>query len=327
MTFSIITRKVWYNKINIIKGGKMATKKSKSSTKSKKTESTKSKTAEKSTKKVETEAVKTNTVEKAGAKKSCLSGFFAKKYDEKESILTVFKNHKFYGSLLGEVIGTMFLALLFFALFLMGLPNIATYAFAVIAILVAVYAFSGACLNPIVAVGMMASRRLSVIRGIMYIIAEVVGAWLGWMIFNGFHLAGGETAYDIPTMSALAENGFWPIAMVELLGAVIIAFFFARALKYKRSVFTFGAVVAGGTILAILIGYVISAAFIGANNNFIMNPAVASMLQIFPTSGDNFGEIFGGICQALSLYAIIPMIGGVVGFYLSDFTSKLSAEE
>ena len=221
----------------------------------------------------------------------------------------------------------MLLALLFFALFLMGLPNIATYAFAVIAILVAVYAFSGACLNPIVAVGMMASRRLSVIRGIMYIIAEVVGAWLGWMIFNGFHLAGGETAYDIPTMSALAENGFWPIAMVELLGAVIIAFFFARALKYKRSVFTFGAVVAGGTILAILIGYVISAAFIGANNNFIMNPAVASMLQIFPTSGDNFGEIFGGICQALSLYAIIPMIGGVVGFYLSDFTSKLSAEE
>ena len=303
----------------------MATKKSKASNKYKKTESTKSKTADKSVKK--TEAVKTNTVEKAGAKKSCLSGFFAKKYDEKESILTIFKNHKFYGSLLGEVIGTMLLALLLFSLFLMGLPNLATYAFAVIAILIAIYAFSGACLNPLVVVGMMASRRMSVIRGIMYIIAEVVGAWLGWMIFNGFHLAGGETAYDVPAMSALAENGFWPIAMVELLGAAIIAFFFARALKYKRSVFTFGAVVAGGVILAIIIGYVVSAAFLGASNNFVMNPAVATMLQIFPSSGDNFGEIIGGICQALSLYAIIPMIGGVIGFYLSDFTSKLSAEE
>ena len=303
----------------------MATIKSKASNKSKKTESTKSKTADKSVKK--TEAVKTNTVEKAGAKKSCLSGFFAKKYDEKESILTIFKNHKFYGSLLGEVIGTMLLALLLFSLFLMGLPNLATYAFAVIAILIAIYAFSGACLNPLVVVGMMASRRMSVIRGIMYIIAEVVGAWLGWMIFNGFHLAGGETAYDVPAMSALAENGFWPIAMVELLGAAIIAFFFARALKYKRSVFTFGAVVAGGVILAIIIGYVVSAAFLGASNNFVMNPAVATMLQIFPSSGDNFGEIIGGICQALSLYAIIPMIGGVIGFYLSDFTSKLSAEE
>lgn len=305
----------------------MATKKSKSSNKSNKASSTKSKTAEKSVNKTEVEAVSTKTVETTGAKKSCLSGFFAKKYDEKESILTIFKNHKFYGSLLGEVLGTMLLALLLFSLFLMGLPNIATYAFAVVAILIAVYAFSGACLNPIVVVGMMASRRMSVIRGIMYIIAEVIGAWLGWMIFNGFHLAGGETAYDIPAITALSENGFWPIAMIELLGAAIIAFFFARALKYKRSVFTFGAVVAGGTILAILIGYVVSAAFLGANNSFIMNPAVAMMLQIFPSSGDDFGQILGGICQALSLYAIIPMIGGAVGFYLSDFTSKLSSEE
>ena len=306
----------------------MATKKSKSSNKSKKDESTKPKTAEKTAKKTEVEAVKTNDAKKSTSEqKSCLAGFFAKKYDEKESILTVFKNPKFYGSLLGEVIGTMLLALLIFALFLMGLPNIATYAFAVIALLIAVYAFSGSCLNPIIAVGMMASRRMSVIRGIMYIIAEIVGAWIGWMIFNGFHLAGGETAYDIPAVTALAENGFWPIAMIELLGAAIIAFFFARALKYKRSVFTFGAVTTGGLILAILIGYVVAAAFLGANNSFVMNPAIATMLQIFPQAGENFGEILGGICQALSLYVIIPMIGGVIGFYLSDFTGKLSNEE
>lgn len=299
----------------------MATKKSKSSNKSDKTVSTKSKTAEKPVAKTETATVKTT------AKKSCLSGFFAKKYDEKESILTIFKNPKFYGALLGEVIGTLLIALLLFALMLMGLPNIATYAFAVIATLIAVYAFSGACLNPIITVGMMASRRMSVIRGVMYIIAEIVGAWLGWLIFNGFHLAGGESAYDVPAISALAENGFWPAAMVELLGAIVIAFFFARALKYKRSVFTYGAVITGGIVLAILIGYVVSAAFLGLSNNFIMNPAAALMLQIFPTSGENFGEILGGICQALSLYAIIPMIGGVLGFYLSDFAGKLSAEE
>ena len=313
----------------------MATKKSKSSNKSSKTSSTKSKTAEKSVKKTETAAVKTNKVESKSTKseitssksKSCLSGFFAKKYEEKESILTVFKSHKFYGALLGEIIGTMLLALLFFALLLMGLPNIATYAFAVIALLIAIYAFSGACLNPLITVGMIFSRRMSVIRGIMYIIAEVIGAWFGWMIFNAFHLAGGESAYDIPTMTALAENGFWPIAMIELMGAVIIAFFFARALKYKRSVFTFGAVVSGGIILSVVIGYVIAAAFLGSNNSFIMNPAIATMLQIFPTSGDDFGQIFGGICQALSLYCFIPMIGGIVGFYLSDFTSKLSGEE
>ena len=306
----------------------MATKKSKSSNKSKKTESTKEKTAEKSVKKTEaakTSPEKTTTI--TSKQKSCISGFFAKKYEEKESVLTVFKSHKFYGALLGEIIGTMLLTLLFFALLLMGLPNIATYAFAVIALLIAVYAFSGACLNPLITVGMMASRRMSVIRGIMYIVAEVVGAWIAWMIFNGFHLSGGESAYDLPAISAIAEGGFWTIALIELIGAIIIAFFFARALKYKRSVFTFGAVVTGGIIISIIIGYVISAAFLGLNNNFIYNPAVASMLQIFPTAGENFGEIMGGICQALSAYAIIPMIGGVLGFYLSDFTGKLSGEE
>ena len=306
----------------------MATKKSKSSAKSTKTKTTKPKTAEKSVKKSEIEAPKTNTVEetKSNEKKFCFSGFFAKKYEEKESILTVFKNHKFYGALLGEVIGTMLIALLLFALSLMGIANVAMYAFAIIAILVAVYAFSGACLNPIVTVGMMATRRISVIRGIMYIIAEILGAWLGWLIFNGFHLAGGETAYDVPAMAAVAEGGFWTVTMVELIGAAVIGFFFARAIEYKRSVFTFAAVVAGGMALAVLIGYVVSAAFLGLNSNFVFNPAVALMMQIFPTAGENFGEILGGICQALSIYALIPMIGGVVGFYLSDFAKKLSED-
>lgn len=307
----------------------MATKKSKTSTKSTKAKSTKGGTAEKSVKKSEIEAPKTNTVEETkntNAKKSCFCGFFAKKYEEKESILTIFKSHKFYGALLGEVIGTMFIALLLFALSLMGIANVAMYAFAVIAVLVAVYAFSGACLNPIVTVGMMATRRMSVIRGIMYIIAEILGAWLGWLIFNGFHLAGGETAYDVPTMSAVAEGGFWMVAMVELLGAAIIGFFFSRAIEYKRSTFTFAAVIAGGMALAVLIGYVVSAAFLGINSNFIFNPAVALMMQIFPTAGENFGEIFGGVCQALSIYALIPMIGGVIGFYLSDFAKKLSED-
>ncbi len=305
----------------------MATKKSKTSKKAPKATSTKPKTATKTAKKTELEAIKTNKVEnKPTNSKGFLKGFFARKYEEKESILTIFKNHKFYGSLLGEILGTMILALLLFSVFLMGVHNIATYAFALIAILIAVYAFSGACLNPIITVGMMASRRMSVIRGVMYIIAEIVGAWLGWLIFNAFHLAGGETAYDIPTISAIGEGGFWTVALIELLGAAIVAFFFARALKYQRSVFTFAAVTAGGICLAMVVGYVISAAFVGLNNNFIYNPAVAMMMKIFPSSGDNFGEILGGICQALSAYAIIPMIGGVIGFYLSDFTAKLAED-
>lgn len=310
----------------------MATKKSKSSKKSEKDKSTKAKTAAKTVDKTELEAKTSTTVDEkttkteVKTKKNCLSGFFARKYDEKESILTIFKNHKFYGALLGEIIGTLLLTLVFFSISLMGIASISNYAFGVIAILIAIYAFSGACLNPVITVGMMASRRMSVIRGVMYIIAEIVGAWIGWLIFNAFHLAGGETAYDIPVITAIGEGQFLTFALIETIGAIIISFFFARALNYKRSVFTFAAVITGGISVAILIGYVISAAFLGLDKNFIMNPAIAMMMQIFPTTGDNFGEVIGGIFQALSVFALLPMIGGVVGFYLSDFTAKLSDE-
>lgn len=296
----------------------MATKKPKSSAKSK----TVAKTTKPKTKKVGAEVIASKTVEK----KSCFAGFFSKKYDENESVLTIFKNHKFYGALLGEVIGTLLITLLLFALSLMGLSSIATYSFAVIAIFVGVYAFSGACLNPIITVGMMASRRMSVIRGVMYILAEIVGAWLGWLIFNSFQLAGGDTAYAVPAMAEVAEGKFFVVAMIEMIAAVIVAFLYARALKYKKSVFTFAAVVAGAFAFVMVVSYVISAAFLGLNANFIVNPAAALMFQIFPTAGANFGEIFGGICQALSIYVLLPAIGGVLGFYLSDFAGKLSDE-
>jgi glycerol uptake facilitator-like aquaporin len=318
----------------------MATKKPKASAKPAKAKTTKPaavkavKTTAKTAVKPASEAPKTKTVEetKETKKGSCLKGFFAKKYEEKEGILTVFKRPKFYGALLGEIFGTAFMVLLLFSLFMTGVvysqgaASIVTCAIAVIAIYVAVHALSGACLNPIVTVGMMASRRMSVIRGVMYIIAEVVGAWLAWLIFNSFHMAGGESSYEVPTLAAIGEGQFWVYAMIELLGAVIIAFFYARALRYKRSAFTFAAVVAGGFALAFVAGFILSV-FAGISNNFILNPAAALMFKIFPESGDNFGVILGGICQALSVYALLPMVGGVVGFYLSDFMGKLSEEE
>lgn len=318
----------------------MATKKPKSQ-KANKAKSTKPKTAAKTvtepvseapiTSSAETTAVAPKEVKETkestpAPAKSGLRGFFSKKYDGAESILTIFKRPSFYGALLGEVVGTALITLLLFAVSLMGLYSMATYSFALVAVFIAVYAFSGACLNPLITIGMMASRRISVIRGIMYIIAEVIGAWLGWLIFNAFHTNGGEAAYDLPALTAAGEGQFWPYAMIELLGAILIAFFFARALKYKRSVFTFGAVVAGGMVLSIIVSYVISAAYFSLSSNYVFNPATALMMQIFPTSGEDFSEIIGGVGQALAIYCLFPMIGGVCGFYLSDFIARLNGD-
>ncbi len=304
----------------------MATKKAKSS------KTSKSATKPKNTAKVAEESVSEvaeveEVVEVISSEKdeATFKGFFGKKYEENESILTIFKSPKFYGALVGEVLGTLLITMLLLSFQLVGMSSIATAAIVLIAIYVAVYAFSGASLNPIITAGMMASRRMSVIRGVMYIIAEIVGAWVAWLIFNGFYLAAGDTAgYEVPTLTAVGEDQFWIFAMIELLGAVVIAFFYARALKYKKSAFTFGAVVAGGVAVATMIGFVVSVAFFSLQNNFVFNPASALMMGIFPTTGESFGEVFGGIMQALSIYAIIPMLGGIAGFCISDITARLS---
>jgi hypothetical protein len=138
-------------------------------------------------------------------------------------------------------------------------------------------------------------------------------------------------AQSLPVLdAALSGEGslFWPLTMLELLGAIIIGFCFARALVYKRSVFTFGAMVGGGVFLASLLAVVLTGNYLATQDTaFVMNPAVAIMYQALPAEAANFGDLLSGVGVALTTYVIFPMLGGVIGFYLSDFASKLSGQK
>lgn len=287
-------------------------------TKSKKT------TARKSSTKPKTAAAKpaaqTKTV---AANTNPMKGFFARKGDKTENILTIFKRPQIYGALIGEIIGTMLLTLLMFTL---GLYQPLYIMFGMVAITMAVYAFSGAHLNPLITVGAMATRRVSAIRGVLYIIAQIIGAWFGLLITNAF-IGAGEGVVELPAMAAVADGQFWLVTLIEFMCATVFGFFFARALAYKRSALTFAVTVATGFTVALLVAIVVSSNFVQLQNNFMMNPAIAVMYQIFPTSGESFGAIFGDICLALLTYVIFPMLGGVIGFYLSDIAARLSGEE
>ncbi|MBQ3469720.1 aquaporin [Candidatus Saccharibacteria bacterium] len=293
----------------------MATTKSKKTTKSSKP---KAATVKTHAKRVET--VKAEVVEQEGKP---FKGFFARKFDANETILTIFKSPRIYGAIIGEVIGTMLLTAILLTL---GVYQPLYIMFGVIAISMAIFAFSGANINPIVTVGMMASRRMSAIRGVVYLLSQVLGAWLAFLLVNAFRGAS-ENAADMPQMAAVADGQFWLVTMIEFVGAIMIAFFFARALSYKRSTFTFAAIYGGGVCVTLLFVIVISSTFSGLQNNFILNPAAALMYQILPAGGENFGEIFGAICGALLTYVIFPMVGGVLGFYLADFGARLSGEK
>lgn len=305
----------------------MATTKSKKTTKK---ASSKPKTAAvKSEKTVKAEAAVTTSASAiAGGSKNPFKGLFGKKYDENENILTIFKTPKIWGAFAGELIGTMFLALLMLSLSATGGYQPLYILIGGIAIVMAVYAFSGAHLNPAVTVAMMASRRISAIRGVLYIIAQIIGAWLGFIILSGFHGAG-ETGVDLPAMTTLETSAVWKNIFIEFLGTTIIGFFFCRAQSYRttRGAFTYAALVAGGVTIAGLLCVLISSYYLGLSNNFANNPVIAIMEGTFPTTGDNFGTILGDASLATLVYILVPMIGACVGFLIADASKKLAGEE
>ena len=265
--------------------------------------------------------------------------FFARKGDPSENILTIFKDTKIIGALLGEIIGTGLVTAVALTL---GLFNPLYLIFAYIGIIAAVHALSGAHLNPLITAGMMATRRVSAIRGVLYFIAQILGAWVGFMIVNGFYNAGiasGNIAAEsvaLPTLvsadnlSAATEgfSFFWPITMLEFIGAIIIAFCYARATNYRRGVFTFAAIAASGIFLAMLFAVVICNTFLGVGDNvFIMNPAAGLMYGLLPASAEGFDALMSALMPMVVTYVIFPVLGGIIGFYLSDIAAKLRGEK
>lgn len=254
-------------------------------------------------------------------------GFFARKYDAaEESLLTIFKTPKIWGALLGELLGTMLFTMLLMCT--VGVFRVDWVPILLMSGVLATYLItvklSGAQLNPLITVGMMASRRMSAIRGVLYIVAQVIGAWIGFLILNAFKLGGGYGG-ELPELVAADSENFWVLAFIALLSSVILAFCFARSLRYaKKSALTFAFTVASSLIFVYLLSIVISQNFFGISGNIIFNPASALMYGILPTTAENFGALASSAGFAIAVYVLIPVLGGIIGFYLSDIAARLA---
>lgn len=305
----------------------------------------KSKKADKEAKKAEKKAEKVKTDEKketakvitVAAKANPVKEFFARKFDASENILTIFKSGKIFGALIGELLGTAAISAIVLTL---GLNPIYV-VFAYLGITLAVFKLSGANLNPVITAGMLATRRMSAIRGVLYLIAQVLGSWIAYLVVNAFLQAGIATGNvqsttalpalataDSITVATEGASYFWAITMIEFIGAIIFAFIFARALAYKRSSFTFAATVAAGMFTAILFALTISMNYLGISQEYtyVLNPATAVVYGLFPSSAEGFDALMQALMPMLVSYVIFPVLGGIVGFYASDIAGKLSGE-
>ena len=144
----------------------------------------------------------------SGKAPSKLKIFFGRKGDASENILTIFRDTRIIGAILGEIIGVAVITMIALTL---GLFNPLYMILAYVGITAAIVKLSGAHLNPIVTAGMMASRRVSAIRGVIYIISQILGAWIGFWIINSLHKAGiasgniEEATSALPTLAQADE--------------------------------------------------------------------------------------------------------------------------
>ena len=135
--------------------------------------------AEKTEAKKKTESKKEEVKVITAKKPSAVKEFFSRKFDASENILTIFKDTHIIGALIGEILGVALITMIALTL---GLFNPLYFIFGYLVVTLAVFRLSGANLNPIVTVGMLATRRMSAIRGVLYLIAQVLGAWVGYVV-------------------------------------------------------------------------------------------------------------------------------------------------
>ncbi|MCA9338134.1 aquaporin [Candidatus Saccharibacteria bacterium] len=279
----------------------MATKKAGTSAK----KTTRSKSQPVKTKVTTVKAVKTETTDKA--KSANVAAASVSRFTKRNTALA--------SALIGEFIGTFLLVSVF--LIVKGEPLYLGFALA--GIVLAVSAISGAHVNPLVTVGAWVTRKISHLRAVVYIAAQVLGAGAAYVALSSFiggyevqgaaganalAAAAGPSVYKL---SALSEHAHWFVFLAELLGGAIFAFAFAGARKLKTDTVARAFTVGFGYFVALLIAGV-AVSYVGANA--AVNPAVAIAGSVIDVNKLDW--------FAVAAYIVAPLIGGVVGFAVRD---------
>ncbi len=241
------------------------------------------------------------------------------------------------GALVAELIGTFLLAAAVIGL----LGDKMMVMLALIVIVVVFGVISGAHLNPAITVAIWANRKISGLKAMFYILAQVLGALLAYVVMHAIFNGSLETLVT----AALAKQGLTDASVMQYGSNSIKDFIAAQGgvseLATKLDVKMFGATLAqgshwlafwtellGSTIFGLGIGYAVLAkkknalttgfavggslmlglAIGGAT--VILNPAVAAALGVFAQSTFAWSQLF----WTVGVYILATCIGMTAGF-------------
>ncbi len=204
------------------------------------------------------------------------------------------------GSLLAELVGTFVLA----SLFLIGKGNLLYILFGLVGIVYATWRLSGAHLNPAISVAAWATRNMSLMRTVGYIVAQVLGAMLALLVAHALlpmqpedasaTLQGGAAA-SVYQAQALTAGKEWYIFFAQMLGAAFFGYIFASVWDRRKDLSSSTMTVSFGFFLALVL----------ATPFAVVNPAVAVAV-------DGIKWTF----WPLAVYIVAPVVGALVGAFL-----------
>ncbi len=236
----------------------------------------------------------------------------AKKQSLSQHVESSLQSGRLWRALAAEFIGTFLLAGIIIAT--QGQPLFV--ALGLVGIVLLIGAVSGAHVNPAVTVGAWVTRRIGWLRAVTYIAVQLLGAAAAFFLFSAFlsavepvseaALAMGQQQTALFAAKELILGKEWYIFFAELVATAILGFAVAHATRVKDSL-TASFSVGLGILIAILFG-ITAVGVIGAST--IINPAVALALQAYDPG-----------FWPYAVYALAPVIGGIVGFVVYDLIS------
>ena len=254
-----------------------------------------------------TAAVKTSKTTVTTAPVAATKNTFAGHFQQSVRSITLWR------ALAAELIGTFLLA----GVVIAGQGQPIFVLFALVGIVLTIGAISGAHVNPAITIGALVTRRIGWLRAIGYIIAQILGAALAYVVLNAFiggaaevsaeAAAYGQTAATLYTAAdvSLLTGKEWYVFFAELTGTAILGFALANATRELQdrvaAAFTVGLGIFIGLMIAIS-----AASYVGATA--IINPALAITLHAY-----SWGSIW-----PFAIYALAPVIGAILGFVIYD---------
>lgn len=211
------------------------------------------------------------------------------------------------GALVAELVGTFVLT--YAVLNTQGNAIIAAVTVLILVLMLA--KLSGGHINPAVTISLWATRQISWVKALGYLVAQFLGAMLAVVIASRFI----EGVVDPMTgeqmkLFAVQAKDEWKPFFAELVGAIIFGFGVAAAVLGKKEDFAAAFTIGG----ALLIGLVVAI----SGSNGILNPAVA-----LGVGGLDVKHWLG-----VMAYGLGPVIGAAAGAWLykllqSDITLGL----